>query len=277
MSSARITCAPRPSSHQWRERDIAFLKPSTCFCLEDYNALIKPAAAWGGRGYMPEGATGHPVIILRRVGNHVLVTPVSAYSSGDYNNNLAPWNQKFHRRKCRYDFRSFDGTELASNDHPALFLERGSMPKPKVSWVYIQSVWVVPVSVITHFTKSRQLLRLRQDSLASLCRHMAERCWSWAGCQQRLELLTACAAASQPRALEPTTLLARPKVAAKKTAQETVPTSTPENAAGSAAPTTANSWATVAAAPVTFRTGALLGKRQLSTGTGCVPVAWTAR
>ncbi|GAB1319578.1 hypothetical protein MFIFM68171_09788 [Madurella fahalii] len=252
MSSARVSRTSTLSTQEWRERDIAFLKPSTLFCQADYDALVKPTAGRGKRGYVPEGATGHPVIILRRAGDHVLITPVSAYSSGDQNNNLAPWNQKFHKHKCRSDFRSFHGTELASNGYPALFLEAGSMPKPKTSWVYIQSAWVVPLSVITRFTKSRQLLRLRQDSLDSLCRHMAERCWSWADCQQRLKLLTAPAATVRPRTLEPTT----PPTVVKETVKETVP----------GPPTAAKSWAAIAAVGATFGTGALPGNSRVGTG-----------
>ncbi|KAL2018234.1 hypothetical protein VTK56DRAFT_1141 [Thermocarpiscus australiensis] len=165
-----------PSINNWREGDIAFLRPSGEFSSSDYDALIRSR-------YIPAKATGHPVIILRRLSEHsthVLITPVSAYSSGPFNHYLPPWKQVHHAPKHPRDFRGFHGSELPNDEFPALFLEEGqSMPKPRTSWLYIQSLWVVPLSVITRFTKSRELLRVRADSLDDLRRDMARRCKSW--------------------------------------------------------------------------------------------------
>lgn len=46
--------APRTN---WKEGDIAFMKPAGAFSPKDYDELIRS-------GYVPERATTHPVIIL---------------------------------------------------------------------------------------------------------------------------------------------------------------------------------------------------------------------
>ncbi|KAM7198404.1 hypothetical protein V8F20_006165, partial [Naviculisporaceae sp. PSN 640] len=166
----------------WRQGDIAFLKPEDAFSPQDHDVLIKPAK--GAKfGYLPAKATGHPVIILSSPterSTHVLITPVSAYSSGEDNNYLPPWEQEAHKWKYHRCFRSFDGCERYSDEFPPLYLEGGkSMPKPRASWLYVQSLWVVPLSVIGIFTKTRDLLRVRQDSVKSLLDHMKAECKSW--------------------------------------------------------------------------------------------------
>ncbi|KAK4107890.1 hypothetical protein N656DRAFT_681361, partial [Canariomyces notabilis] len=169
-----------------QQGDIAFLMPAEAFSAPDYNDLLAKPPGRGCRAYIPTLATGHPVIVLQRAANHVLITPVPAYKSGPHNNYLAPWKPIYQQSKNTLDFRSFSGSELSSHDRPPLFLESGSMPKPKTSWVNIQSVWVVSLSVIGRFTKSRQLLRVREDSLSSLREHMAEKCARWLDSQKRL-------------------------------------------------------------------------------------------
>ena len=124
---------------EWTVGDVAFLRPSTQFSESDYAALITPQR--GQRcGYLNPSATGHPVIILAATSSHVVVTTVSAYGSGRENGFLAPWRQQCHRQKRPEDFRSFVGCE-AFGSRPLLRLEPGmAWPKPKTSWVYIQSV-----------------------------------------------------------------------------------------------------------------------------------------
>ena len=116
-------------NHEWIEGDIAFLRPHQEFEKRDFKALIRSRQ-------LQKGATGHPVIILRRpspTAAHVLVTPVSAYSSGPDNDFLPPWKQRKHRSKAMYDFRAISGSVRPRNEHAHLFLETGSMPKPKAS------------------------------------------------------------------------------------------------------------------------------------------------
>lgn len=164
----------RPLSNR-REGDIAFLLPAGQYSPSDRLALLKGH----GKGHLDEKATGHPIIILRRLSeksDHVLATTVSAYSSGPGNNFLAPWKQTYHRSKNPLDFFSFEGSERVNNKIPALHLEGGSWAKPKTSWVYSQSIFVVPVSVLCRYNKAcGKQLRVRPDSLDFLRRHMEQR------------------------------------------------------------------------------------------------------
>lgn len=174
----------------WRQGDIAFLKPEDAFSSQDYQTLIEPSNGFKF-GYLPPKATGHPVIILSsptEKSTHVLVTPVSAYSSSEQNNFLPPWKQAPHQWKYHRCFRSFYGCERYTNEFPYLYLEDGkSMPKPKASWIYIQSLWAVPLSVIGIFTKTRELLRVREDSVKSILDHMRAECKRWKECMAEME------------------------------------------------------------------------------------------
>ncbi|KAK4464707.1 hypothetical protein QBC42DRAFT_151637, partial [Cladorrhinum samala] len=168
----------------WQEGDIAYLRPSAEYDQKEYDELIQ--ARPGQRyGHLPPKAAGHPVIILRRLSptsSHVLVTPVSAYSSGPYNDFLAPWKQPCHRRKRPADFRSFEGSEQyrCSLNLPTIRLrDGGAMPKPRTSWVNIQSAFVVPLSVIGTFIKSHRHLQLDGASLQELRSDMSARCTTW--------------------------------------------------------------------------------------------------
>ncbi|KAK5654282.1 hypothetical protein OQA88_7459 [Cercophora sp. LCS_1] len=178
-------------NHTWAEGDIAFLRHEDEFSEEEYRELRAPTPG-NPRGYVHAGATGHPVIVVSRpspTSTHVAITPVSAYSSSADNNFLAPWKQWCHRFKNPLDFRSFEGTELApSTPYRSLtLLDDKSMPKPEASWVYLQSVWVVPVTVLKGFTKSRQgLLRVSPDSMKSLRESMGRRCRTWTDVTRRL-------------------------------------------------------------------------------------------
>ncbi|KAM7197289.1 hypothetical protein V8F33_005717, partial [Rhypophila sp. PSN 637] len=169
--------------------DIAYLLPEDAFPPDEHKALIQPPP--GCRlGYLPAKATGHPVIILSQPtekSTHVLVTPVSAYSSGDFNNYLPPWKQEPHKWKYFQDFRSFHGCERYCDKYPPLYLEGDkSMPKPRASWLYVQSLWAVPLTVIGKFTKVRDFLRVRQDSVDSLLSHMQARCRRWKECMSEM-------------------------------------------------------------------------------------------
>ncbi len=176
MAPYGIYCRQAPAVPQWQTGDIAYLKSADYFHENDHEALIKS-------NYMPCGATNHPVIILKRcsrTASHVLITPVSAYSSGEFNDYLPPWKQEAHRFKNPNNFRSFAGSERVNYRKP-LHLEEGkSMPKPKASWLNIQSVWVVPISVLGVFNKSQEgHLRVRKDSLDGLTVHMSQCCRLW--------------------------------------------------------------------------------------------------
>ncbi|KAK4034753.1 hypothetical protein C8A01DRAFT_18512 [Parachaetomium inaequale] len=176
---------PRPSKMprcpRWREGDIAFLRHERDFSCQERAELL--------RGYIPELATNHPVIVLRRLSErstHVLITTVSAYAS-ERNQGLPPWRQRYHQEKRALDFRSFEGTERVSDHYPPLFLQPGqAMPKPQTSWVHIQSVWAVPITVLKVFTKTRTPLSMRPDSLDELRRHMAAKCRGWRDAQRAL-------------------------------------------------------------------------------------------
>ncbi|KAK3319008.1 hypothetical protein B0H66DRAFT_533511 [Apodospora peruviana] len=176
--------------HNWLEGEIAFLKPYDQFNQEDLETLIQPCEG-KKYGYLPPKATGHPVIILRRLSEtstHVLVVPVSAYRSDASNNFLPPWKQRFHECKRPEDFRAFGTCERPNNQYPPLFLENNlQMPKPRASWVWVQSGWVVPLTVIGYFDKSNEILRMRANSLADLRAHMRAKCKRWKECEWKLE------------------------------------------------------------------------------------------
>lgn len=81
-------------------------------------------------------ASSHPVIILHcpPASTHAVVTTISAYASGDFNNNLAPWKQRKHQCKRSSEFRAFVGSERPNDRRALLELEGGlKMPKEKVS------------------------------------------------------------------------------------------------------------------------------------------------
>ncbi|KAF6804496.1 hypothetical protein CSOJ01_10156 [Colletotrichum sojae] len=164
------TATARPDfSHgqkfEWREGDIAFLRPSTTFSELDYDCLI-------ASNYLPSAATCHPVIILERRGadaSHVLVTTVSAYRCTSRGHPIAPWKQQCHSGKDVAAFRSFVGSERPNADRPLLRLQKNQlMPKPKASWVYLENVFVVPITVLGKFDKAETRLRMETTSLKDL-------------------------------------------------------------------------------------------------------------
>ncbi|KAK7750761.1 hypothetical protein SLS62_007313 [Diatrype stigma] len=157
--------------YDWREGEIAFLKSHEEFSNKDYEDLIIS-------GQVHKGATNHPVIILKRhspSATHVLVTSVSAYGSGPDNDFLPPWKQPRHRHKAADDFRAFLGSASPTRERPHFLLEAGSMPKPQASWVYVQRVYLVPVSTLKFFNKANRILCMEQDSLADLRQHILKR------------------------------------------------------------------------------------------------------
>lgn len=160
----------RAQALKLKQGDIVFLKHAQFFNSHDYKCLVET-------GYLPEKATGHPVILLRHApgSTHAIITTISAYSSGEWNNNLAPWKQRRHSSKKRVDFRAFQGSEQPDKTRSLLQLEDGKlMPKPEVSWIYTKNAYVVPVSTIGHYDKSPTRLRMTQQSFNSLCDHMFE-------------------------------------------------------------------------------------------------------
>ena len=161
---------PRPAPTRqpgWEEGDIAFLRESREFSQNDYRELIVA-------GRVHRRGTGHPCIILKRLSpTHVVVTNVSALGSGPHNDYPPPWKQKGHRRERAEDFRHFDGSEASGNKYDALHLRDGrSMPKPKTSWSNIQRVWKVPITVLKRFDKVEGVLRLSEESLDDLRKHI---------------------------------------------------------------------------------------------------------
>ncbi|KAK3374266.1 hypothetical protein B0T24DRAFT_594371 [Lasiosphaeria ovina] len=160
--SQRIWAGQWPARNDWKEGDIAFLKPAAAFTEQERDMLMRPTAGRRRRDTIPEKATDHPVIILRRLSEkstHVMVATVSVYRCSDATGYTPPWKQEFHRHKLPEDFRAFDGCERSSTEYEPLYLQHGChMPKPRASWVYIH-IWAVPLTVISGFNKARHLLR----------------------------------------------------------------------------------------------------------------------
>ncbi|KAK0715532.1 hypothetical protein B0H67DRAFT_464162, partial [Lasiosphaeris hirsuta] len=181
------------------EGDIAFLLSSDVFTSEEQKQLLTPKPGYK-YGYVPPLATGHPVIVLKRLSpesQYILVTPISAYSWGKENKFDPPWEQLAHRWKAPSDFRSFfpcqryQGANASDGGipraHEYLYLEGNKrMPKRNASWLHIQSVYVVPLTVMGHFTKSRELLRVDKESFNTLREHMAKDCKAWKESLSRL-------------------------------------------------------------------------------------------
>ncbi|KAI2628746.1 hypothetical protein GGR54DRAFT_651595 [Hypoxylon sp. NC1633] len=154
----------------WQDGDIAFLKSSDEFSQTEWDTLIET-------GYVKEGATKHPVIILEhsRDSSHFLVATVSAYRSGPDNGYLPPWEQRTHSRKNRNAFRAFTGSKKSSANQKHLELgDGGCFPKPKTSWVYTPFIFVVPSSTLKCFDKTAKRLRMTQESLKDLLGDMAK-------------------------------------------------------------------------------------------------------
>ncbi|AEO66374.1 uncharacterized protein THITE_33314, partial [Thermothielavioides terrestris NRRL 8126] len=170
------------------EGDIAYLHRADEFSPADYDYLIRPPPK-RRMGYIPELATGHPVIIIRRVADQLLVAPISKLGASPDNDYLAPWKRPWHRKKDPEDFRAFEGSERPSNRRPPLSLVPGqALPHPRASWVYVQSAWVVPLSVLGRFTRVAGVLRVDPASLRDLRAHMEARCRAWSDCLRRLGL-----------------------------------------------------------------------------------------
>ncbi|KAI1387514.1 uncharacterized protein F4822DRAFT_430262 [Hypoxylon trugodes] len=164
----------RQATSGWRDGDIAFLKSVDEFSQSEYDALIKS-------GYIREGATKHPVIILEHSDDsrYYLVTTVSAYSSGDHNGHLPPWKQVYHQKKQPKAFRAFHGSERPDRSKGFLQLaEGGHFPKPKTSWVYTRNIFVVPATTLKGFDKTTERLRMTQESLTDLLSDMG-RNWNF--------------------------------------------------------------------------------------------------
>ncbi|KAI0518096.1 hypothetical protein F5B22DRAFT_645347 [Xylaria bambusicola] len=149
----------------WQIGDIAFLKP-----YEQFNETEHLDS-----GRVHSKATNHPVIILDRSSDmrRFTVTTVSAYSSGEDNDYLPPWEQACHRMKDINSFRAFYGSQKPNGNSRHLHLADGKMwPKPKTSWVYIHHWSVVPASVLIQYDKPRCQLRMAPESLQDLLADM---------------------------------------------------------------------------------------------------------
>ncbi|KAI1801285.1 hypothetical protein F4811DRAFT_555991 [Daldinia bambusicola] len=160
----------RRDNNSWQEGEIVFFKLHGEFSQAAKKDLIHS-------GYLDVKATGHPVIVLEKSedSSHYLVTTISAYSSGSFNNYLPPWEQVAHRSKYRAAFRAFRGSVRPNTDRKYLELEgNASLPKPKTSWVYARSAFVVPSSTLKKFEKVDGTARLTEDSLMDLLSHLRE-------------------------------------------------------------------------------------------------------
>ncbi|KAI1644201.1 uncharacterized protein F4817DRAFT_319087 [Daldinia loculata] len=168
--SRNKTTPNQQHSDHWQAGDIAFLRPYSEYPKAVYNALINT-------NYLPRRATNHPVIILEHSedSKYYLVTTISAYGSGPENDYLPPWRQPQHRDKDRYDFRAFKGSATPDYRRDFLQLEGGYfLPKPKTSWVYTRSAFVVPSSILIKFDKFQGIPRMTQKSLKDLLGHFRE-------------------------------------------------------------------------------------------------------
>ncbi|KAI1777517.1 hypothetical protein F4818DRAFT_457332 [Hypoxylon cercidicola] len=151
----------------WEDGDIAFFKGVDQLTDQHKDALA---------GYVPEKATGHPVIILEHStdSKYCLITTVSAYGSGAHNGFLPPWDQRYHEQKSRGAFYAFAGSEKPCHWQQHLELEgRQSWPKPKTSWVYARTTYVVPSATLREFRRGTRL-RMTQESLRYLLGAMAK-------------------------------------------------------------------------------------------------------
>ncbi|KAI0382161.1 hypothetical protein F5Y04DRAFT_279944 [Hypomontagnella monticulosa] len=163
------TTLQAPKSGNWQEGDIAFFKSIDDFNPAEQEALIDTE-------YIHPGATGHPVIILEcsNDSKYFLVTTISAYSSGPDNDYLPPWQQEHHSMKSAAAFRAFSGSVRPDCQQKHLFLEgKARLPKPKTSWVYTRTIFVVPSSTLKCFDKTSQQLRMTQASLKDLLSHIS--------------------------------------------------------------------------------------------------------
>lgn len=161
----------RHSSHQpgaarrtWKDGDIAFLKNYENFREKDHRDLI-------ASGYLHQGATNHPVIILQAGPGRAIVTTVTAFNSGAETNFCPPWRMPAHQHKYLDDFHAFTGTELPPNSshaHLQLCNPGAKMNKPQASWVYIKHFFTVPYTVLLRWNKVSQQLAVSEESLTQL-------------------------------------------------------------------------------------------------------------
>jgi hypothetical protein len=153
----------------WKDGDIGFLSPEAEFNDIDWQCLT-------ATGYLPKRATGHPVVILNRPSDdstHVIIATVSAFGASKGNGNLPPWKNRYHSKENRRYFRAFDGSEKPNQKQDRLHLQdEKRMPKSQSSWVYIQYVYVVPITTLKNFNKSHTRLRMTEESLSDLCGQM---------------------------------------------------------------------------------------------------------
>lgn len=171
----------------WREGHVAFMKKADALSPRDHDALIASR-------YLPESATGHPVVVLRVSETHLVVTPVSAYNAAAQKF-LAPWRQGWHRGNLKERlFRAFAGSQRPCphdpSPRPLLELLPGmAMPKPRESWVYVDSVWCLPLTAIGKFNKVDGFMMMAPESFASLREHMDEVGGKWTAASAFLDAI----------------------------------------------------------------------------------------
>ncbi|KAI0015318.1 hypothetical protein F4780DRAFT_784298 [Xylariomycetidae sp. FL0641] len=163
--------------YPWDQGAVAYLRPIHDIRKEDRAEYIDS-------GYIPSRAIGHPCIILDFslkedyylvvIITNIPTTTVSAYSSGDFNDNLPPWKQLCHRGKAPQHFRAFEGSQRPVPSYDHLKLRDGKQwPKPKASWVYIGYAHIVPSSMLRSF-KADDPLHLTSESYLDLVAHMRQ-------------------------------------------------------------------------------------------------------
>lgn len=166
----------------WQVGEVAFLKSRASMSPGEAAALVDS-------GYLPVGATNHPVLILHRGGSvntHALVTTISAYGSGPSDDPsrdwVAPWERPLYGDWDRQDWVSVKGSEVCKVPgrcfDPILHLSdsRRQMNKVRGSWLNVQCAWVVPVSVLHGFGDYKlPALKIEAADMANLASLMKAR------------------------------------------------------------------------------------------------------
>lgn len=184
--------------NKWQGGDIASLMPPRLFSQDHYNALLKPSAG-NTRSYLDIEACGHPVLVLLRLSKlstHALITPISSHGSRANSVSVStgarklPWDRKSNRHKKPEHYRALCHSPRPNERYDSLQLEDGAtLPMSHASWIDIQKVWVVPLSLLRPFSIDggpQWLPRLRRDSLIDLRGHMSEECGWWKEHMRRL-------------------------------------------------------------------------------------------
>lgn len=178
---------PRRVYRVFAEGEIVFLRKARNYNKHDVQALI-------ATGEICPKATGHPVVVLRRLDSEkYVVSVVSSHANEGYRDAIPPWRRGCYRGRPGTYFRAFVGTQRPSTQHDLLHLQ-GDKIMPKVSWMYVRDAYEVTPSTLCPwdgpkegmgllFPASREnrrlileVLQLTEESLRSLQVHIAQEC-----------------------------------------------------------------------------------------------------